>query len=270
MIRDDEVSYGVSYWPSVSDLFMTLFIIAIALVGSVLFVLLPSPPGNTPESAYINILEARIRTLEAEVASLRTELDAARLKTTSLEQELAQCKDLLDGCRKGNCPLDEQTIIHISNADKFFALGSGALTRDFEDYLGSGSGAFHQIASEIIRRNQDSRLKVNTLEVIGHTDGIPLANRGNLDTVLPSVLDKTNTDLLRLKPGSNNDLGLLRALAIQQAWGRFVAQHPDRAQLEGIEVRTYSAGQTLPVEKDRFTMEDARARRIELRLTKLN
>jgi hypothetical protein len=248
MIRDDEASYGASYWPSVSDLFMTLFIIAIALVGSVLFVLLPSSGDDGWEQKY--------RDSQAEVASLRKELEAARLKTTSLEQDLAQCKEQLADCRNGNCPVDETPNIIISNADRFFALGSAALTPDFEGYLGSGSGAFQQIAAEIIRRNRDSRLKVNTLEIIGHTDGIPLANRGNLDTVLPSVLDGTNIDLLRLKPGSNNDLGLLRALAIKQAWGRFIAQpeQPERAQLKGIEVRTYSAGQTLPVEKDRWLM----------------
>jgi len=86
---------------------------------------------------------------------------------------------------------------------------------------------------------------------------------------LPKVLGGSDTAMGGLMPGSNNDLGLLRALAIKQAWQGFVADHADRAGIEPIKVRTYSAGQTLPVERGRFDVEDARARRIELRLTKL-
>jgi hypothetical protein len=47
---------------------------------------------------------------------------------------------------------------------------------------------------------------------------------------------------LRLTPGSNNDLGLLRALAIKSELLGFVAKDANRVQLEQIEVRCYSAG----------------------------
>jgi hypothetical protein len=42
---------------------------------------------------------------------------------------------------------------------------------------------------------------------------------------------------LRLTPGSNNDLGLLRALAIKSELLGFVAEDANRVQLEQIEVR---------------------------------
>lgn len=219
MIRDDEATGGPSYWPSVTDLFMTLFIVAIALVGSVLFVLLPAPV----EDAAVQAIEAR----------------------------------------------EEPPIIVINTADRFFALGSAALTPAFEAYLGADEGAFRQIAEEIQTRNGNDLTRVDTLEIIGHTDGIPLKSRGNLDTELPGFLSGAHGDLAGLKPGSNNDLGLLRALAVKQAWGRFVAAHPEQSALAVIAVRTYSAGQTLPVEPGSFKRKDERARRIELRLTKL-
>jgi hypothetical protein len=122
-----------------------------------------------------------------------------------------------------------------------------------------------------MQRNGNGRLNVDTLEVIGHTDGIGFKHHwSNLDERLPALLSGGEAALDHLMPGSNNDLGLLRALAIKQTWQRFVAAHLERAHLAQIEVRTYSAGQTLPVEAGRFSAEDPRARRIELRLTKLH
>lgn len=84
---------------------------------------------------------------------------------------------------------------------------------------------------------------------------------------------------LRLTPGSNNDLGLLRALANKSELLGFVAEDANRVQLEQIEVRCYSAGQTIPEgiepsdvlvrSADLFKKENEQFRRIEIRLTKL-
>ena len=84
-------------------------------------------------------------------------------------------------------------------------------------------------------------------------------------------------DFTKLLPGSNKDLGLLRALAIKQEWLAFVKQHKDRAMLETLDVRCCSAGQTIPDLPDDgkprsaalFQTENEKFRRIEIRLTKL-
>lgn len=338
MISDDEPGYQVSYWPSVSDLFMTLFIIAIALVGGMVLVFLPDPAEKVVVAKIIepiNQIRAQLDSLPplnegASAAEVTTSLQdtATRAvknltfykqvlakidgdisvqkglleKITALQTEIEEQSVRLEAARKWQEQAeqmgeklkaseahinkleqqvvtlelakdmrleDKPPIITIADADKrhFFASGSAALTLDFEADL--GSSYFQEIASEILRRNSNNQLNVDTLEVIGHTDGIPVASRGNLDAVLPSVLSGGEGGLVRLTPGSNNDLGLLRALAIKQAWVRFVARHSARSQLEAIDVRTYSAGQTIPVERGRFAVEDARSRRIELRLTKL-
>jgi flagellar motor protein MotB len=359
MISDDELGHTVSYWPSVSDLFMTLFVVAIALVGAVVLVVLPDPTdqlvvariigpvnqiraelGTLPpvedgsvktvveaalqETAVKTVtrlegyadalgelgqeivaridLEEKIEALQAESEQYRaalldaqtakknakqtaealtqatSELEEARnrellvladIETARAEVEALEQKVITLELVKGLRLDDKPPIITIADADKrhFFSSGSAALTPDFEADL--AAGGFQEIAAEILKRNRDGRQAVDTLEIIGHTDGVPVARRGNLDSVLPVLLDGDSSGFERLSPGSNNDLGLLRALAIKHAWSEFVEQHPENEQLRPIAVRTYSAGQTLPVDAGGYRAADARSRRIELRLTKL-
>ncbi|MBK1645246.1 hypothetical protein CKO25_11450 [Thiocapsa imhoffii] len=345
MISDDELGHSISYWPSVSDLFMTLFVVAIALVGAVVLVVLPDPTdqlvvariigpvnqiraqlGNLPPiendsvktivetalqetaehtvtrlNGYANAmgelgqevvtridLERRIQALQAEaeqyhiaLAEAQTATDTAARISEELQQATADLaaasaqvaeleqKVMTLELRQGIHLDDKPPIITIADADKrhFFSSGSATLTPDFKIDL--TSGGFEEIAAEILKRNRDGRHAVDTLEIIGHTDGVPVARRGNLDVVLPLLLEGDSSSFERLTPGSNNDLGLLRALAIKHAWIEFVEQHSEREQLHPIAVRTYSAGQTLPVDAGGYRAADARSRRIELRLTKL-
>lgn len=315
MIREDDAG-GWSYWPSVSDLFMTLFIVSMAL-AAVLFVLLPASmesetgpliaqlrarvaeltralererEGHALRAAELARLHERMTELDGTVAALYAELVKERERRAAAEAELGSANAALVAFQQRHAAmteavtryektvaeaaeamnLDKPPIIEVkSREDRFFALGSATLTPEFEADLAATQGAFEQIAAEILMRNRTRLRRVDTLEIIGHTDGIALRRRGNLDTELPSLLSGEHEDMGRLQPGSNNDLGLLRALAIKQAWGRFAARHPGRAELASIEVRTYSAGQTLPVAAGRFKLEDERARRIELRLTQL-
>jgi hypothetical protein len=70
----------------------------------------------------------------------------------------------------------------------------------------------------------------------------------------------------------------LRALALKQEWGNYVDTYEpsaDREVLQRVNLRCYSAGQTiLPVQEanpkpDSFRRNDPSARRIEMRLTRL-
>ena len=282
MISDDELGHTVSYWPSVSDLFMTLFVVAIALVGAVVLLGLPvSTAGHivTLEQCQeeLKTAQAKIGGLEGQVRNLQEELKTAQAKIGDLEGQIRNLQEELKSAQAKIKDLegrvhdldDKPPIITIADADKhhFFSSGSATLTPDFETDL--ASGGFQEIAAEILKRNRDGRRAVDTLEIIGHTDGVPIARQGNLDAMLPVLLDGDSSGFERLSPGSNNDLGLLRALAIKTAWHQFVARHPERSRLDAIAVRTYSAGQTLPVSEGGYRAEDARSRRIELRLTKL-
>lgn len=331
---DDDIPTH-SYWPSVTDLFLTLFIIAIAIVAVVFCALLPTnnvgkdaaivhavgndlrhireplnrlreslalpalSPADSPQEVIrqlgitsdnavnrIRELEQRLKAImdaggaEAELERLRREneelksqLEALRKKIDKLNQlgnldALALIEDLK---RQLN---DRPPIIQISDDGKYrFESGSSAMNTDFTNALKEGE--FKRLADEIVARQEEGRVKVDTLEIIGHTDGVALSRTGNLDQKLPEVLADGTAGISSLIPGSNNDLGLLRALAVREQWHRFIADHPQRGTLEKIQVRCYSAGQTIlptanpaPTPGD-FRKPDPTARRIEMRLTRL-
>lgn len=327
MISDDEAGHQVSYWPSVSDLFMTLFITAIALVAVVLFLflvnpgeavfkgqiielrnLLGMPPlpaendeqyrrafGDTIRRAIAEIkacqetqqnvnalatcktenqrLAEENRELSTRLSAVTQERDRLTAKLEKSKREVERITAELEELRRKIGDLtgpagglnDKPPIITIAS-DVLFPSGGITVATAANDSL--WAGGFKDITQEILKRNANGQRMVDTLEIIGHTDSMPMKEkRGNLDAGLPQVLAGA-APIAGLKPGSNNDLGLLRALAIKQAWQAFVAQHPDRAALEQIQVRTYSAGQTIPVHPD-GPVDDADARRIEMRLTKL-
>jgi hypothetical protein len=346
--EDENPSPG--YWPSVSDLFITLFIIAIAILAAAVFALLPKNnvdsqkaiivavghdlvrirqpvnelreilgmdpirPAQTPDEV-VAALEVtcrkageRIRTLESNIRNL-SKLDAAREQLAKLQEENRALKasqeklaEELEHLRKilrtiegvdieaiiaENLDLrrqlnDKPPIIQITEQKEEyrFSKGSSLMKQDFIE--GLRLNEFDRLAREIIERDKEGRVKVDTLEITGHTDGTSLSGDGNLDRQLPGVLGGEKSSLSTLKPGSNNDLGLLRALAVREQWNAFVKEKyknqgrlVEAALLQKIQIRCYSAGQTvLPVPKENpkaedFRQDDAQARRIEMRLTRL-
>lgn len=347
-LEDENPSPG--YWPSVSDLFITLFIISIAILAAVFFALLPKnnvasekaiivavgqdlgkirKPVNelreilglepiratqTPDEVVAAADETcskageRILTLESDIKKL-SELDAAREELARLQEEnralrtsLQKLNEELERLRKvlrtiesvdieaiiaENLELrrqlnDKPPIIQISEQKEEyrFAKGSSFMKQDFIE--GLRKNEFNRLAKEIIDRDKEGRVKVDTLEIIGHTDGTPLSGDGNLDRQLPDILSGMTSSMSALRAGSNNDLGLLRALAVKEQWGAFVqevyANNGRLAEadlLQRIEIRCYSAGQTVlpvPIENPKagdFRQDDDRARRIEMRLTRL-
>ena len=159
-----------------------------------------------------------------------------------------------------------------------FDSGSPVIKSDFSaalrENIADKIAPFPDFASKIIE-NPD---RFNTLEIIGHTDGVPISTAGNLDQGLPEILAGELANARILSAGSNNDLGLLRALSLKIEWENYVISRPDvkeREVLQSMLVRCYSAGQTiLPLSVDApkpedFRKNDPRARRIEMRLTRL-
>jgi flagellar motor protein MotB len=333
MISDDDGGQQVSYWPSISDLFMTLFITAIALVGVVFFVFLVNPGdkvfkgqikelrdllglGPLPEQFSLSESDALTETIRQAIAKikasdqLQADVDAlskAVLKAESMGKELQAVREKLAAAEIEQARLisevatlreqqersaswiakaievaasmgidldagvgiqggsDKPPFIDVP-ADVLFPSGGSIVSETAASRLDDKE--FRGLADEILKRNAVGLQVVDTLEIIGHTDGVPMKGaRGNLDSGLPAVLSGA-ASISGLRPGSNNDLGLLRALAIKRAWQDYVATHPQSASLRCINVRTYSAGQTIPFDP-LGPVDDERARRIELRLTNL-
>lgn len=347
---DDDIS-SQGYWPSVTDLFLTLFIIAIAIVAVVFCALLPtnnvgkdralvhavgndlrhvrepmnrlrwtlglepvnmavgpseviSSLSKTCDTAVSQIdrlrsqvedLQDRLSRLmgtndmQAEIEQLLKENDQLKHQLETIQQQLNELLQTLgadpEAIRKiiqENEDLrrqlhDKPPNIQIVDKEGYrFESGSSAMGSEFISALRRNE--FPLLASEIIDREAKDRVKVDTLEIIGHTDGVPISSNGNLDQKLPDVLTG-RFEISALTPGSNNDLGLLRALALRQQWLDYVESYrpiESRDVLRQVSIRCYSAGQTIlavrahnPKPTD-FRANDPKARRIEMRLTRLN
>ncbi|MGB5136817.1 MAG: hypothetical protein WBN89_16790 [Prochlorococcaceae cyanobacterium] len=109
------------------------------------------------------------------------------------------------------------------------------------------------------------KYRIDSVEVIGHTDGQPSPGMSNLDLLMPKA--KSSSVLRGFHAGSNTDLGLLRALAV--AHELRVRLDPEGKQ--GLIIRPYSAGSLIAVD-GRYapadTKDRAERRRIELRFTR--
>ena len=102
--------------------------------------------------------------------------------------------------------------------------------------------------------------EIDFIQVIGHTDGQGIQKTSNLDKNIESVASRKQS-VKMLVPGSNTDLGLMRALAVVQ-------EIESTGKLKNVKFRAFSAGQLyLPsgnlaaVNRD----ADASRRRIEIR-----
>lgn len=352
MIDNLEEDENPSFWASVSDLFLTLFVVSFAILGAVFYVLLPrNPPasvsnlilssdgieldsirnptnrmrgalgsleveGSSSAKAVVGGLNEtadevvrifkdqkselfRIKELERKLVESHLKLEQAevlrkimedleqKLKAQNIEidnpkqieemfkklqEKLSDVNEELLAAKKALN--DKPPIIEIADAANSHFFGSGSATVSGEFLEALSNAEFSVLAGEILRRNSGEKKQVDTLEIIGHTDGQPIKRMGNLDGALPRLLAGEYSSLENLIPGSNNDLGLLRALSIREAWRKFVSQHDEREKLSGIDVRCYSAGQTVPRSGDvsdpkTYFAADESFRRIEVRLTKL-
>lgn len=133
-----------------------------------------------------------------------------------------------------------------------FTSNSATLSPDLKKYLNEQK--IPEIVNIINNRN------IDFVQVIGYTDSQEISRTGNLDKKLDSVaMNRERVDILT--PGSNADLGLMRALAIVQ-------EIEKSGKVKGIKFRAYSAAQLYDEagnisEFDR--RDNPRLRRIEIR-----
>jgi hypothetical protein len=151
-------------------------------------------------------------------------------------------------------------IIQDSGAYQFES-GSAGLPRELKDYV------TNNLVDKIERISQQKNLYV--VEIIGHTDGqVNFGGASNLDEQLEEVA-KGQKHIDSLKPGSNADLGLMRALEVVKQLQEVQQQ---TGQLQGVQFRAYSAAQ-LQLPSGEFAGEnrqpDANRRRIEIRFSPL-
>jgi len=114
-------------------------------------------------------------------------------------------------------------------------------------------------------RETIDKYRIDSIEVIGHTDGQPSPGMSNLDVLLPR---STKVPALRgYLPGSNIDLGLLRAVSV----ANYLRTKLDPAGNRRLDIRPYSAGSLIGNDGD-YSPADTQnrpdRRRIEVRFTR--
>lgn len=119
---------------------------------------------------------------------------------------------------------------------------------------------------------------MDTLEIVGYTDGSPVLSQSNLDESIASHFAGSN-NFSTMTAGSNCDLGLMRALAIRKAWKDWLRKEGKSNLNDRIDIGCYSAAQTVPPmlskaaidpsEKSNWLSPNQDARRIEIRFTQL-
>lgn len=149
-------------------------------------------------------------------------------------------------------------IISLSEAGGYsFKIGSAELTTSFHDQL------VNKTIGEILENIK--KFDVNVVEVVGHTDEQPIANRpSNLDRDLLSVLNSTSS-VAKLIPADNAGLGLARAVSVVS-----VLRHDPR--LEAYKLIPLSGAQLVNTDETLATQgargDIPQRRRIEIRLRK--
>lgn len=151
-------------------------------------------------------------------------------------------------------------VIQLEDSQDFrFATGSYSISPPFKSKL---------LSSELPKMKKIIRCyAIDTVEVIGHTDARPNPSRGNLDLFSASGSTISSIKGRKPVPGSNADLGLLRALSVQDLVSD--ALRPD---FPGLIFKSYSASSYIDPTRDSMnaataTLERAK-RRIELRFTR--
>lgn len=167
---------------------------------------------------------------------------------------LLQSQKLNQNLRQANKRLQSASPILIDEKSKRFRFPSGSaeLSSEIKKHLRE------ETLPEIKQNLRDK--DIDFIQVIGHTDGQVINQSGNLDKNLEQVA-QGEIKVKELIPGSNTDLGLMRALAVVQELQK-------TRELKDIKFRAYSAGQ-LYLDKGELAgverKKNSARRRIEIR-----
>ncbi|NES82417.1 MAG: flagellar motor protein [Moorea sp. SIO2B7] len=281
--RHNNHSEDLNIWPSFTDLISNAFMILSVFLLLALFKSLFLKA--TAEQTQLNLsqTESQLRALQQLIANLEkdlkqrdnqllqstNQLKQSQIQTVNLRNQLQQSSTQLQQSSSQISQLEEKIarlklappVVVIQDSGEYqFTSGSAALPKALRSYIETNLvDKIEQIAKE---RN------IYVVEIIGHTDGQANVNSpSNLDQKLEDVA-KGNKPVSDLSPGSNADLGLMRALEVVKE----LQTIQKKGRLNGLQFRAYSAAQLFlpsgnfaPINRD----SDPNRRRIEIRFSPL-
>ncbi|MDJ0590248.1 MAG: flagellar motor protein [Pleurocapsa sp. MO_226.B13] len=272
-LRSHEATENLNVWPSFTDLMANAFMIISLFLLLALFKSLFLKYAAEETEQNLSDTERQVRLLQRELATLENELgestsNVRQLKKTSSELQ----RLLLSSNQRSRSQIDSlqseikrlksaPPVVVIQDSGGYqFDSGSASLPEDLKDYITK------DLVDRIERISQQRNLYV--VEIIGHTDGQVNFGNGNLDQQLEQVA-KGKQPVDSLKPGSNADLGLMRALEVVKQLQKVQEQ---TGRLEDVQFRPYSAAQIQLPTGDFAPIDrqpDASRRRIEIRFSPL-
>ena len=197
-------------------------------------------------------IEAVVRRLQAN-SQLVEETKRLQERVANLNNLIVELKSDLAAAGKSNLP----PIIRIPTNNSF-RLGEATLVPEFRTRL------VENIIPELRKTGQEHDVEV--IEVVGHTDELPIANiRSNLDTVLLPFLNGRGSEA-DLVAGDNAGLGLSRAAAVARV---LVGD----SRLARFRILPLSAGQVVDTDQrlsaGASSGDSPDRRRIEIRMRRL-
>ena len=272
-VRNYEATDSLNVWPSFTDLMANAFMIISLFLLLALFKSLFLKYAAEETEQNLSDTERQVRLLQRELATLENELGESTSNVRQLKKTSADLQQqLLNSNESSRSRIDilqsevkrlksAPPIVVIQDSGEYqFESGSAGLPRELKGYI-TGN-----LVNKIERISQQKNLYV--VEIIGHTDGQVNFGGGNLDQQLEEVA-KGQKPIDSLKPGSNADLGLMRALEVVKQLQEVQQQ---TGQLKGVQFRAYSAAQ-LQLPSGEFAganrQPDANRRRIEIRFSPL-
>ncbi|NEQ34923.1 MAG: hypothetical protein F6K40_00800 [Okeania sp. SIO3I5] len=242
--RYSRLNKTLNVWQSFTDLMSSAFII---LSLFLFLALLKSGVLNK----NIGIVNIQLQEVIRENKILNNELIKKDSEICRLKSEISSLKSEISS-------LKSQPPIEITEAsNRKFASGSAELS----------DGLINFIRNDLVKQieNYAQGKEGYIVQVIGHTDGQQnLFQGGNLDDELERVAI-SNNNISNLTPGSNADLGLMRALAVVKE----LEKNPRLKQL-GLKFRAYSAAQLYLPSGEYARVERSpqqQRRRIEIRFS---
>ena len=172
------------------------------------------------------------------------------------------------------------TIISLPAEKYSFPSGSAVLPRNLQDDISQEGedGVILELIEDNITKLEKRDKQVDVIEVIGHTDGEEVGSLkcdnqrgGNLDKKLENV-SRGDKSVAILCPGSNADLGLMRALAVVKELQNAQKQKQSGS-FKQLQFRAYSSAQLLLPNDQGFAGKnrdpDPKRRRIEIRFAQI-
>ena len=272
-IRSYEATESLNVWPSFTDLMANAFMIISLFLLLALFKSLFLKYAADETEQNLSDTERQVRLLQREIATLENELGESTSNVRQLKKASSDLQRLLlsnNEQRRTREDILESEIQRLKSAPPVvviqdsggyqFDSGSASLPRELKSYI------TQDLVDRIERISQQRNLYV--VEIIGHTDGQVNFGGGNLDRQLEAVAQGQQS-VNTLKPGSNADLGLMRALEVVK---QLQTVQEQTGRLKGVQFRAYSAAQSQLPSGEFASAErepNANRRRIEIRFSPL-